>query len=63
MPITQLDTQTGELTYANGFVPDFETPLDADGDNVYDVIVVRSVLNSVMSALKSRWLRNWLRLK
>ncbi|MEL7279754.1 MAG: Hint domain-containing protein, partial [Pseudomonadota bacterium] len=33
-----IDPVTGELSFINP--PDFETPLDADGDNVYDVTVV-----------------------
>ena len=36
---------SGHLTYANGFVPDFENPADVNGDNVYHVTVVRSTTN------------------
>lgn len=32
-----IDPQTGALTFINN--PDFETPLDADGNGIYDVIV------------------------
>ncbi|MEZ6123848.1 MAG: cadherin domain-containing protein [Planctomycetaceae bacterium] len=32
-----IDPQTGELTFKNA--PDFENPLDLNGDNVYDVII------------------------
>ena len=33
-------------------MPDFENPQDAGGDNIYDVTVVRSVLNSVGDCVK-----------
>ena len=42
----QIDAATGEVAYANGFVPDFEDPQDAGADNVYDIIVVRNVSGS-----------------
>ncbi|APZ90860.1 cadherin repeat domain-containing protein [Fuerstiella marisgermanici] len=36
----QIDANTGELSFINA--PDFENPLDHNGDNVYDVTVVVS---------------------
>ncbi|GLO69432.1 hypothetical protein MACH17_09490 [Phaeobacter inhibens] len=38
----QIDEQTGEVSFADGFVPDYEAPQDADGDNTYEVEVIRS---------------------
>ena len=35
-----IDPQTGELSFVNA--PDFETPIDENGDNVYDVTVIVS---------------------
>lgn len=35
-----VDSQTGELRFVQA--PDFEAPADADGDNVYEVVVVAS---------------------
>lgn len=35
-----IDEATGELRFANG--PDFEAPADADGNNVYEVVVAAS---------------------
>ncbi len=35
-----IDAETGELTFVDA--PDFEAPGDADGDNVYDVLVTAS---------------------
>ncbi|MEP1898404.1 MAG: cadherin-like domain-containing protein [Ascidiaceihabitans sp.] len=37
----QIDEDTGEVTYANGFVPNFDNPSDQDGDNIYELVVVR----------------------
>ena len=48
----QIDPATGELSYANGFVPDFDNPQDAGGDNIYDIVVVRSVLDSAGDCIK-----------
>ncbi|ELS00858.1 hypothetical protein Xen7305DRAFT_00005590 [Xenococcus sp. PCC 7305] len=41
--VFEIDTQTGELTFKQE--ADFENPLDADGDNIYDITVVRSLDN------------------
>ncbi|HEX8380382.1 MAG TPA: cadherin domain-containing protein [Allosphingosinicella sp.] len=35
-----IDPADGELSFNYPFMPDFEAPGDADGDNVYDVVVV-----------------------
>lgn len=38
----QVDPGSGALAFATGVYPDFEAPADADGDNVYDVVVTAS---------------------
>lgn len=38
----EIDPDTGKLTYADGFDPDYDNPADADGDNVYEFDVVRT---------------------
>lgn len=35
-----IDTETGKVNFKQS--PDFENPLDADGDNIYDITVVRT---------------------
>lgn len=37
--VFEVDPQTGELRFVYEDAPDFEAPGDADGDNVYDVVV------------------------
>ena len=45
-----IDIETGELSFINP--PDFESPLDADGGNTYDVtVVVSDGVNSVSTTL------------
>ena len=48
----QIDAATGELTYAAGFVPDFENPQDQGHDNIYDLVIVRSILDSAGDCIK-----------
>ncbi len=38
----EIDKDTGKLTYKDGFDPQYDTPVDADGDNVYEFNVVRN---------------------
>ncbi|HEU0099279.1 MAG TPA: cadherin domain-containing protein [Allosphingosinicella sp.] len=39
----KIDPYDGKLSFNYPFVPDFEAPGDADGDNVYDVVVVATM--------------------
>ncbi|HYD36829.1 MAG TPA: cadherin domain-containing protein [Allosphingosinicella sp.] len=41
-----VDPYSGELSFAYPFSPDYEAPADADGDNVYDVVVTASTATS-----------------
>lgn len=38
----EIDENTGKLTYLDGFEPDFNNPQDLDGDNEYQVTIIRS---------------------
>ncbi len=47
-----IDSDTGVLTFISA--PDFESPADADGDNVYDVLVSATDTKSAESSLAVR---------
>jgi hypothetical protein len=42
----RIDPDSGMLSFAYPFAPDYEAPGDSDGDNVYDVVVVANRLTT-----------------
>ncbi|HYG46331.1 MAG TPA: cadherin domain-containing protein [Allosphingosinicella sp.] len=44
----QIDHYTGELSFLHPNVPDFEDPVDSDGDNIYELVV--TAVSSTSSA-------------